>query len=50
MGITTGFRWERPVSFNKFVIYKCPGSDMGKVVMKQLPRKLHNLTDTLPVF
>ena len=50
MGITPGFRWERPVSANKFIIYKCPGSNMGKVVMKQLPGKLQNLNDTLPVF
>jgi hypothetical protein len=50
MGITPGFRWERPVSVNKFIIYKCPGSNMGKVVMNQLPGKLQNLNDTLPVF
>ena len=50
MGITPGFRWERPALLNKFDFYKCPGSIMGKVVMKQLPGKLQNLTDTLPVF
>ena len=50
MGITPGFRWERPALLNKFDFYKCPGSNMGKVVMKQLPGKLQNLTDTLPVF
>jgi hypothetical protein len=50
MGITPGFRWEKPASDNKFVIYKCPGSNMGKVGMKQLPGKLQNLTDTLLVF
>ena len=37
-------------SFNKFVIYERPGSNMGKVVMNQLPGKLQNLNDTLPVF
>jgi hypothetical protein len=50
MGINPGFRWEKPASVNKFVIYKCPGSNMGKVGMKQLPGKLQNLTDTLLVF
>ena len=50
MGITPGFRWERPALLNKFDFYKCPGSNMGKVVMKQFPGKLQNLTDTLPVF
>ena len=37
-------------SFNKFVIYERPGTNMGKVGMKQLPGKLQNPTDTLPVF
>ena len=37
-------------SFNKFVIYERPGTNMGKVGMKQLPGKLQNLTDTYPVF
>ena len=47
MGITPGFRWERPASVNKLVIYKCPGPNMGKVVMKQLPGKLQNLNDKI---
>ena len=37
-------------SFNKFAIYERPGTNMGKVGMKQLPGKLQNLNDTLPVF
>ena len=49
-GITPIFGWERPASVNKFAIYECPGSNMGKVRMKQLPGKLQNLTVTLPVF
>jgi hypothetical protein len=50
MGINPGSRWERPASLNIFIINMSPGTNMGKVGMKQLSGQLQNLKDMLLVF